>query len=46
MTALLPELLVEETEDGELLMNGEVTAQEDILKAVEEEHGQPENFHG
>lgn len=28
---------VEETEDGELLMNGEVTAQEDILKAVEEE---------
>ena len=29
--------LAEETEDGELLMNGEVTAQEDILKAVEEE---------
>ena len=28
---------VEETEDGELLMNGEVTAQEDILKAVEKE---------
>ena len=28
---------VEETEDGELLMNGEGTAQEDILKAVEEE---------
>ena len=28
---------VEETEDGDLLMNGEVTAQEDILKAVEEE---------
>lgn len=28
---------VEETENGELLMNGEVTAQEDILKAVEEE---------
>ena len=28
---------VEETEDGELLMNGEVTVQEDILKAVEEE---------
>lgn len=28
---------VEETEDGKLLMNGEVTAQEDILKAVEEE---------
>lgn len=28
---------VEETEDGELLMNGEVTAQEGILKAVEEE---------
>lgn len=28
---------VEEPEDGELLMNGEVTAQEDILKAVEEE---------
>ncbi len=28
---------VEETEDGELLMNGEVTARQDNLKAVEEE---------
>lgn len=28
---------VEETEDGELLMNGEVTGQKKILKAVEEE---------
>ncbi|HIX28932.1 MAG TPA: 50S ribosomal protein L11 methyltransferase [Candidatus Blautia stercoravium] len=35
---------VEETEGGELLMNGEVTGQEEILKAVEEELDSLRNF--